>query len=1016
MRIESSMVKKICAFYMLLPENVISSIIDEANIKHIKGNSVEEKLTYILNNSQPFESVGKAIRKSMDTWRYFINFSAEYLSSHDVASEEYVSFSSRLKECVNASTEALIKVKLKGILNSEEYDNINAEKNDISVSENLDSEKNDSEINGEDYKMSLQSNQIMKLCFYLGVITNEYSNYYIINPFAYIENDKLVPVDSDVKTIRIKTNRDYSQLNDDKAQKCFYCEINTDDIETDINNKDQIWESKLMLKPLNSQMLYEIVSPYDDSINDMDEFRGKPHPFDCDRPSTDYIYVEVGENIYGPFTWTESSDQKIIIEPKAQSIDETFIINMVSKKDISKYVFQYNVLHNKEYIKKFLFLKSPESKKVLCQYDFIDDKTLIDQVSIKTTNLDFTRKEKQTFQQKVKELNNSVFSVERKERMLKIISEAEKSDINVDNLIVAVFERKINEDGFWKTELANQFINRIFESVDTSNNENMKDKIFSLFEKRDAYKEKKAQQNEELSKIKGEIEIAKAELDKIQKEKDEFRIVEVSQELEKKNNDLSELTQKVENLKAQYRLGDDYLAWKYKFDAKKEAEEENYNKQIEDYNKKIVDLKKDQAKVQNDLQKTVDGLIASAENAITKAYEDVAFNDVFSNMIVNKANEFQNNQMSASVGTSLKSPSSDLASDFNTANELIDYVAHSIKRYDRNDIANMLLCISQGFLTVFAGKPGTGKTSFCERLSKVIGLDRNDPSESRFVEVAVEKGWTSKRDFIGYYNPITRSFDKVNKDVYSAIKLLDSEASNQINDYPFFILLDEANLSPMEHYWADFMKVCDSDNNQIINIGEANNCLISKTLRFLATINYDTTTEPLSPRLLDRAWIIDLDSDIDFDNLSDIDVEPIKSVVPYSALVNFFGADFKLTEEREKEISDDIKSRLNKIYDICSHFISISPRVRKAVLKYYYIAKENDIFDDPENTNIALDYAVAQKVLPLINVFDGYENNVRKDLEELEKVFSNKTWPKCNSIIQQILNKSYNGYYNYFNK
>ncbi len=33
------------------------------------------------------------------------------------------------------------------------------------------------------------------------------------------------------------------------------------------------------------------------------------------------------------------------------------------------------------------------------------------------------------------------------------------------------------------------------------------------------------------------------------------------------------------------------------------------------------------------------------------------------------------------------------------------------------------------------------------------------------------------------------------------------------------ILLDEANLSPMEYYWADFMNICDDiDYTSIINL------------------------------------------------------------------------------------------------------------------------------------------------------------------------------------------------------
>ena len=78
--------------------------------------------------------------------------------------------------------------------------------------------------------------------------------------------------------------------------------------------------------------------------------------------------------------------------------------------------------------------------------------------------------------------------------------------------------------------------------------------------------------------------------------------------------------------------------------------------------------------------------------------------------------------------------------------------------------------MTQGFLTVFSGEPGSGKTSICNILGQVLGLnkvadcvdctEREKDSIRRFVSVSVERGWTSKRDFVGYYNPLSKTFDK----------------------------------------------------------------------------------------------------------------------------------------------------------------------------------------------------------------------------------------------------------------
>ena len=70
-----------------------------------------------------------------------------------------------------------------------------------------------------------------------------------------------------------------------------------------------------------------------------------------------------------------------------------------------------------------------------------------------------------------------------------------------------------------------------------------------------------------------------------------------------------------------------------------------------------------------------------------------------------------------------------------------------------------------------------------------------------------------------------------------------------------YILLDEANLSSIEHYWSAFMGIADATTKQNLPIGQ-DSLVIPRSLRFLATINYDGTTEPLSPRILNRAGVI----------------------------------------------------------------------------------------------------------------------------------------------------------------
>ena len=308
--------------------------------------------------------------------------------------------------------------------------------------------------------------------------------------------------------------------------------------------------------------------------------------------------------------------------------------------------------------------------------------------------------------------------------------------------------------------------------------------------------------------------------------------------------------------------------------------------------------------------------------------------------------------------------------------ELIEYIVKTVKyerpEYSRNVILNLFICLTQGFFTVFSGKPGSGKTSICNIMAKTLGLNNNHIENngeyfnySRYIPVSVERGWTSKRDFIGYYNPLSKTFNRTNKDMYDALITLDYEYKNKYAVLPYVVLLDEANLSPMEYYWADFMNICDNINdagvkNQI-NLGDNYVYNIPPTLRFVATINNDHTTEILSPRLIDRAFIISLPES--YSEKKSDDEKPNYKPVSWNNLVEVF------TPKDDKKIS-------NKVYELYSEIkelflkenIYISPRIDKAVLSYCKTAAS--LFEEEYGIStdiIGLDYAVSQKLLPKIN-------------------------------------------------
>lgn len=400
---------------------------------------------------------------------------------------------------------------------------------------------------------------------------------------------------------------------------------------------------------------------------------------------------------------------------------------------------------------------------------------------------------------------------------------------------------------------------------------------------------------------------------------------------------------------------------------------------------------------------------------------DISFDGFMANKMLQAASEWEKGEDQKSYDEIVAKVNSIKPDTINNL-ELLEYLCKTINivrpQYSRNTIINIFVCITQNFLTVFSGEPGSGKTSICNIFAKVLGANAfNEKLDlqiaNRYLPISVERGWTSKRDFIGYYNPLSKTFDKSNKQVYDALKLLDIEEQKKLVNFPYFILLDEANLSPMEYYWADFMNICDDrEENNIINLGEEYTFKVPSTLRFVATINNDNTTEELSPRLIDRAWIITLPKNTGIKlgkNLTKDDI----NFVEWKTLESLFMP----KREDKLELSGEVKSIYDAIVlQLKQEHIFISPRAEIAIKSYWSVASklmDKDNYDTDASI-VAIDYAIAQKVLPKIKG-NGEEFGIW--LENFRKLCESDNLMLCESILSDIIERgeSQMKYYHFFN-
>lgn len=312
-------------------------------------------------------------------------------------------------------------------------------------------------------------------------------------------------------------------------------------------------------------------------------------------------------------------------------------------------------------------------------------------------------------------------------------------------------------------------------------------------------------------------------------------------------------------------------------------------------------------------------------------------------------------------------------------NELINVLKQCNRNFETHFVDNLLITIFQNKLTIFAGVPGTGKTTLARLISNIL------THRDKVREVSVNRGWTSQKDLIGFVNPLTKKFHSSSTDIYDLLYNLNHESQQEetyLNTPMSFIILDEANLSPMEHYWSSFYNLTDSNGILQIKLGNNQTLQYPNNLRFIGTINYDHTTEELSPRVLDRVNIIQLPK-IDEATVSNIDVNNLNRIqISFKRCIDFFeldhknAADIKIDERIEKNYRE-IKAEFKSLK------IFISPRVEIAIKRYISLASKY-----MSDVNKPLDYSVSQRMLPLINL-QGNENKQKLELLK-EKLKQNK--------------------------
>jgi hypothetical protein len=269
-----------------------------------------------------------------------------------------------------------------------------------------------------------------------------------------------------------------------------------------------------------------------------------------------------------------------------------------------------------------------------------------------------------------------------------------------------------------------------------------------------------------------------------------------------------------------------------------------------------------------------------------------------------------------------------------------------------------------------------------------------------YAVIAVQPDWTDRRGLLGFFNPITNRYVSTKFLELLLRASADVEAAKAENraPYPFFAILDEMNLARVEHYFADFLSCLESGepldlhDDAATEAGEdaegpaiPRKLAIPPNLFFTGTVNIDETTYMFSPKVLDRAFTIEL-NEVDLGalggeaelshtsplRLNRLPPMPVQRTPPSAV-------DWKaLGKLSEGEL--DLQARVQDIHDLLArtnrHF---GYRVANEIARYVTLAAEQ-AGGSEDVLRAALDLALLQKVLPK---FHGTQAELEDVLGEL---------------------------------
>lgn len=277
--------------------------------------------------------------------------------------------------------------------------------------------------------------------------------------------------------------------------------------------------------------------------------------------------------------------------------------------------------------------------------------------------------------------------------------------------------------------------------------------------------------------------------------------------------------------------------------------------------------------------------------------------------------------------------------------------------------------------------------SICYKQSTDIQV--NTDEHLRYQIVPVGSNWTDNTNIVGYYNVITEEYQST--PAYELIKQAQRDSEN-----PYFLILDEMNLSHVERYFADFLSAIES-NEEIPLYGNNKTLKLPNNLFIIGTVNVDETTYMFSPKVLDRANTIEFNTLFAWDYMMLDNIEnDFKGNISYLQSPLLDSDIAKLNMHDLKEILSNISFNNKNLWDTLARELTLFQealkdssfdfgfRVINEILRFMVVAwRYENSPDELDNWERYFDAQIKQKILPKLHGSEKVIGNVLKDLFNL---------------------------------